>query len=138
MKIEWHFPIQDLFAYQGVYQRHLLRHRENKEIDDNELTPILAESVRRAEEINKQDHTPVQVLEEDGDDNDDEAAVEEAEEPEEQLEETEELQELEEELNPDEDDDENGDLVAEEENKIALKLQNKTNRVKIEHFILVT
>jgi len=64
---------QDLFAYQGVYQRHLLRHRENNEIDDDELTPILAESVRLAEEITNQETSAVRIIEEmDEDDNDEE------------------------------------------------------------------
>jgi len=89
---------QDYFAYQGVYQRHLLRHRENNEIDDSQLTPLLAESVRLADEITKAESSAVRVIEE-GDDTFDEdnlmADEEELEEPEE-LGEPEEPEEMEE------------------------------------------
>ena len=96
--------VQDFFAYQGVYQRHLLRHRENNEIDDNQLTPLLAESVRLADEITKAESSAVQVIEE-GDDNFDEdilmADDEELGEPEE-LDEPEEVEEVEEPEEPEE------------------------------------
>lgn len=52
---------QDLFAYQGVYQRHLLRHRENNEIGEEELGPILADSLRVAAELSMNGQTLVSV-----------------------------------------------------------------------------
>ena len=75
-----------------------MRHRENNEIDDSQLTPLLAESVRLADEITKAESSAVRVIEE-GDDTFDEdnlmADEEELEEPEE-LGEPEEPEEMEE------------------------------------------
>merc|ERR1712071_395709 len=114
-------------GYQGVYQRHLLRHRENNEIDDDELTPILAESVRLAEEITNQETSAVRIIEEideedmemHGDDEDVEAEAEDEEEEEAEDNDEEELKQEFEEEQPEE------QVEGYEEQKITTKKKSK-------------
>ncbi len=100
-----------MFAYQGVYQRHLLKHKENSELDEDEIAPMIAESLRLADEIGMRDRKSVRVLDE-----------EELEPQEEGLVESKEAEY--EELTAEED--EHAELNPDEEEKIALKLKNKT------------
>jgi len=53
---------QEMFTYQGVYQRHLLQHKENNEITSEELAPILEESLRMAEELSKHGHSFIDIM----------------------------------------------------------------------------
>ena len=106
---------QELFAYQGVYQRHLIKHLEKKEITDDDLAPLIAESHRLAEEISIAERDSVQVLD------DEEADKREADEAAEASGEPEEAAEQEQA----DEEDENGGLVEEEEAHIAQKLQSR-------------
>lgn len=101
-----------MFAYQGVYQRHLLKHKENSELDENEIAPMIAESLRLADEIGMRDRKSVRVLDE------------EELEPQEEGPEVESKEAEYEELTAEED--EHAELNPDEEEKIALKLKNKT------------
>jgi hypothetical protein len=51
-----------MFTYQGVYQRHLLQHKENNEITSEELAPILEESLRTAEELSKHGQNVIRIM----------------------------------------------------------------------------
>jgi hypothetical protein len=51
-----------MFTYQGVYQRHLLQHKENNEITSEELAPILEESLRMAEELSKHGQSVINIM----------------------------------------------------------------------------
>lgn len=99
-----------MFAYQAVYQRHLTKHRDNSEISEYELHPMIAESLRLADEIVLREQKSVCILEE--------------EEPElEQAPTEENSQEIDNDPDIDGEEDKNTDLIAEEEAQIALKLQ---------------
>lgn len=43
--------MQDFFAYQGVYQRHLMRHRAKDEISEPDMALVVEGSLRLAEEL---------------------------------------------------------------------------------------
>lgn len=105
-----------------MYQRHLLKHLEKKEIDDVQLAPMIAESQRLADEIAKEERKSVRVLEDEDEAMDDPVQPEKAAaqvEAESSVQE-EELEEL-----VEEEEDENGELIEDEEARIALKLQGQ-------------
>ena len=129
---------QDLFAYQGVFQRHLIKHLEKKEITEAEMEPIIAESRRLAGELAKEEQDSVQVLDDDDDTEEPQAdgsgELELKDVKEETVEEEEEGEEEELELEGESVEvDENGDL-DEEESNIALKLQSRAVAGKNESY----
>lgn len=87
-----------------MFQRHLIKHQTNSEIAENELAPMIAESIRLADEIGLREQESVRCLDED------EAEENRISEP----------QDTENDLG-EEDDDENTELIEEEEAKFALK-----------------
>ncbi|XP_046461484.1 zinc finger protein 62 homolog [Daphnia pulex] len=104
---------QDLFSYQGVYQRHLLKHRDNNEIGDNEVAPMIADSIRLADEIGVLNKTAIHL-------ENDEEEQEPKQDPE-----KEEAISAENDVTADVEEEENADLMEDEEAKIALKLKSK-------------
>lgn len=104
---------QDLFSYQGVYQRHLMKHCEHNEIGDNEIAPMIADSLRLADEIGILNKKTISVVE--GEELQRKKELEEKE-----------HQNAEKDVTPEAEEDENAELMADEEAKIALKLKDKT------------
>lgn len=131
-----------MFAYQGVYQRHLIKHRDNSEIPHSELASMITESLQLADEISSRERKSVRILDDeepepelapkdtpketvndllvdaDGDfvDADDDADVD---------------ADASVEADAEADEDENAELIEDEEAKIALKLQSKTKQSSI-------
>ncbi|KAI9561134.1 hypothetical protein GHT06_012090 [Daphnia sinensis] len=104
---------QDLFSYQGVYQRHLMKHCEHNEIGDSEVAPMIADSLRLADEIGILNKKTINVVE--GEEQERKKGPEQSE-----------PQNAEKDATPDAEDDENAELMEDEEAKIALKLKDKT------------
>jgi hypothetical protein len=112
-----------------------MKHRENNEIDDHELGPYIADSVRLAEEIGRQDSSAVRMLENDEDDEDETPQEEQKEKNEEDLkvrlddckEYGEQGQQQEVRHSEPSDEDKNSDLIVDEEEKIAIKLRRNAN-----------
>jgi len=108
-----------------------MKHRENNEIDDHDLGPYIADSVRLAEEIGRQDSSAVRMLENDEDDEYDIPPGGLKEENEQDLEVRPDngldYEEQEQQTREPSDEDKNGDLIVEEEEKIASQLQSNAN-----------
>ena len=124
-----------MFAYQGVFQRHLIKHRENNEINDEELAPYIADSIRLAEEIGRQDSSAVRMLEGDADEEDSFDVPPEEPNSRREQENTDIQSNFSSEFakgqEPNQyehgDEEKNGDLIIEEEKKIAIQLQSNAN-----------
>ena len=107
-----------------------MKHRENNEIDDHDLGPYIADSVRLAEEIGRQDSSAVRMLENDEDDDYDfppGGLKSEENELEVRPDNGLDYEEQEQQTREPSDEDKNGDLIVEEEEKIASQLQSNAN-----------
>ena len=130
-----------MFAYQGVYQRHLVKHLEKQEISDAELAPIIAESHRLANELATEERKSIQVLDDaepdllDGSAQPPESNLH-RETPETPLKEEEEEEEM---ADAEEADEEDGELSEDEEHEaqIAIKMQLHQANVAGNFFFLL-
>lgn len=91
----------------------MLKHRDNNEIGDNEVAPMIADSIRLADEIGVLNKTAIHL------END-----EEEQEPKQDPEKEESIS-AENDVTADVEEEENADLMEDEEAKIALKLKSK-------------
>ncbi len=91
----------------------MLKHRDNNEIGDNEVAPMIADSIRLADEIDVLNKKSINL------END-----EEEQEPRQDPEKDEAIS-AENDVPADVEEEENADLMEDEEAKIALKLKNK-------------